>query len=112
MAEAAEAEYYTDKKTPFLAPHLLATSEECILSATSFNKWYLPKKTVAIGARVAVVVGTKCVGIVKKRGKKENSRSKLYYVWLENYATQPVLMKNVVALPEEQEFVRHRLLVI
>ena len=111
MAEAAE-EYYSENKTPFLAPHLLCPGEECMLSATSYSKWYLPKKTVSIGQRVVVVAGKKCVGIVKKRGKKENSRSKLFYVWLENYATQPVLMKNVVALPEEQEFVRHRLLVI
>ena len=106
MAEAEE--YYSEPKTPFLVPHSLCPDEEFIVSATSFNKWYLPKKTVSIGQRVAVVVGTKCVGIVAKRGKKENSRSKLYHVWLENYANQSFPMKNVVGLPEESEFVRHR----
>ena len=105
-----EAEhYYSEDKTPFLAPHVLCKDEEIIVSATTYSKWYLPKKTVSIGQRVAVVVGKKCVGIVNKRGKKPNSKSKLYHVWLENYdETQPFPMKNVVGLPEEAEFVRHK----
>ena len=99
-------EYYTDAKTPFLSAHILRPSEECVVSASTFAKSYQPRKRVAVGSRVAVVVGKKCVGIVEKKEKK-TTRGTLF-IWLENYDCEPFPLKRVVGIPEIGEFVRHR----
>ena len=103
----ATAKFYTESKTPFLVPHTLCPSEEAVVSATTFSKSYLPRKSVTVGQTVAVVVGRKCVGIVEKKAKN-NGKSRGLFIWLENYTTPPVPLKRVVGLPDIGEFVRHR----
>ena len=106
-------EFYTDTKTPFLCKHRLQQDDEFHLSASTFAKSYQPRKRLVHGQRVAVVSGGKSVGKVVRTGKNPKQRkSRSTWVWLTDTNGQdypgPVLLRNVVAIPEDGEFVRHK----
>ena len=109
-AQPEEYTYYKGEKTAFLVNHTLRENLEYVVSATTCSKSYYPRKSVAVNKRVAVVSGKKgkCVGTVAKKGRKPNSKSKQVWVWLKDCDTGPFPLKDVVALPEVNEFVRNK----
>ena len=106
MAQQSD-EHYCAENTPFTEPHTLAKTPR-LVSAKTYDRAYIPKKTVTVGQPAAAVFGAaKHAGIVKKIAKK-SKRGKKQFVWFEDLSDKPVLASHCVGLPAPNEFVRHQ----